>query len=375
MHRVAGRADGGAVPDREQRPQLVQVEPGRHRDPGVVADPGQRERRLPRDQRPDPAGARTSCTRATPRCTSPATPAPASSSTATTSCGRATSCRCTARSATCVANAALAVRPASRRARRPRRGRRRRRPRRRRRGRRRGAVRLRLRRRVERRRRSPRSSSRTAGSSARRASSRSSSWSTRRPARCSRARRSTPAAFAEDDTVFDEIRAASPRRWTRPRRGHRRHLPAAAGHAPRRRPLGQRQAPPPPDDHPGRRRGLTPRKGARVRATGHSRALDRALAFVRRGASVRAKGHVRASESAVRTSRGRLRMTQLTLGTTYASFRRDVRDASAARTRPFARTRAPLRGWGQTTPTVTTLPLGRELPPSASCSTTVSSPM
>ena len=55
-----------------------------------LADPGQRERRLPRDQRPDAAGAPTSCTRATPRCTCPATPAPASCSTATTSSSRAT---------------------------------------------------------------------------------------------------------------------------------------------------------------------------------------------------------------------------------------------------------------------------------------------
>ena len=42
----------------------------------------------------------TSCTRATRRCTSPATPAPASSPTATTSSSRATCCPCTASGAT-----------------------------------------------------------------------------------------------------------------------------------------------------------------------------------------------------------------------------------------------------------------------------------
>ena len=74
---------------------------GRHRAAGQLADPRQRERHLPGHQRADPLGRATSCTRATPRCTSPATPAPASSSTATTSSSRATSCRCTASGGTC----------------------------------------------------------------------------------------------------------------------------------------------------------------------------------------------------------------------------------------------------------------------------------
>ena len=55
VHRLAGRADGGAVPDGQPRPPG----PGRsagHRGARVVADPRQRERRVPGDQRPDPAG-------------------------------------------------------------------------------------------------------------------------------------------------------------------------------------------------------------------------------------------------------------------------------------------------------------------------------
>ena len=72
LHRLAGRADGGAVPDGEQRPP----DPGRrgrHRAARVVADPGQRERRLPGHQRPVPARRATWCTRATRSCTSPGT--------------------------------------------------------------------------------------------------------------------------------------------------------------------------------------------------------------------------------------------------------------------------------------------------------------
>ena len=48
--------------------------------------PGNENAIYRRHQRASPAGAPTSCTRATRRCTSPGTPAPASSSTATTSC-------------------------------------------------------------------------------------------------------------------------------------------------------------------------------------------------------------------------------------------------------------------------------------------------
>ena len=55
LHGVAGRADGGAVPDRQPRPPDPDRR-GRHRHPGVVADPGQRERGVPGDQRPHPVG-------------------------------------------------------------------------------------------------------------------------------------------------------------------------------------------------------------------------------------------------------------------------------------------------------------------------------
>ena len=57
-------------------------------DPGVVADPRQRERRLRRRQRAGQARRDASCTRATPRCTSPATRRPASCCSCTTRCGR-----------------------------------------------------------------------------------------------------------------------------------------------------------------------------------------------------------------------------------------------------------------------------------------------
>ena len=69
LHRLAGRADGGAVADGQPRPPDPRRR-RRHGHPGVLAHPGQRERRLPRDQRPDPLGRATSSTRATPWCTS-----------------------------------------------------------------------------------------------------------------------------------------------------------------------------------------------------------------------------------------------------------------------------------------------------------------
>ena len=53
VHRLAGRADGGPVPDGEQGPPDP-GRPGRHGRARVVAHPGQRERRLPGDQRPGP---------------------------------------------------------------------------------------------------------------------------------------------------------------------------------------------------------------------------------------------------------------------------------------------------------------------------------
>ena len=45
LHRLAGRADGGAVPDGQPATTGHPDRRGRHRDPRVVADPGQRERR------------------------------------------------------------------------------------------------------------------------------------------------------------------------------------------------------------------------------------------------------------------------------------------------------------------------------------------
>ena len=56
LDRLAGRADVGAVADRPAQPQLRAHRGGRHRRARVLADPRQRERRLPGDQRADPLG-------------------------------------------------------------------------------------------------------------------------------------------------------------------------------------------------------------------------------------------------------------------------------------------------------------------------------
>ncbi len=54
VHGLAGRADGGAVPDRQRRPP-DRRRPGGHRDPRVVPHPRERERGVPGDQRAHPA--------------------------------------------------------------------------------------------------------------------------------------------------------------------------------------------------------------------------------------------------------------------------------------------------------------------------------
>ena len=55
LHRVAGRADVGAVPDRQPGPRDPRRR-GRHGDPRVLPDPRQREPGLPGDQRAVPLG-------------------------------------------------------------------------------------------------------------------------------------------------------------------------------------------------------------------------------------------------------------------------------------------------------------------------------
>ena len=52
LHRLPGRAAVGAEPDRPAQPPLRAHRGGRHRRPRLLADPRQRERRLPGDQRP-----------------------------------------------------------------------------------------------------------------------------------------------------------------------------------------------------------------------------------------------------------------------------------------------------------------------------------
>ena len=90
LDRVAGRAALGAVADRAAQPQLRAHRGGRHRRPGLVADPRQRERRLPRDQRAVPVGRQRRAQGQRARARVAATRRPASSSTATTSSSRAT---------------------------------------------------------------------------------------------------------------------------------------------------------------------------------------------------------------------------------------------------------------------------------------------
>ena len=100
LHRLAGRADVGAVPDGQPRPRDPDRR-GRHGDPRVLADPRQRERGLPGDQRAVPlgrdgraqgerAGARVR-PRVGRRAALPLQRRPAA----------ATSCRCTASGGTC----------------------------------------------------------------------------------------------------------------------------------------------------------------------------------------------------------------------------------------------------------------------------------
>ena len=110
----------------------IRIEPGRHRGPGLVADPRQRERRLPRDQRADPVGrhGRAQGQRAGARLRSRQRRRAAL--LLQHRAARATSCRCTARCATCAPTPTWPCSPACRaRPGRARRGRRRRRPRRR----------------------------------------------------------------------------------------------------------------------------------------------------------------------------------------------------------------------------------------------------
>ena len=225
-----------------------------------LAGAGQRDRRLPRDQPARPGPARSSCTRTSPRCTSPATRRPASCSTCSTWSSRATSCRYTASGGTCartpgwpsesglppdrvvlcedgdVVDLVDGVADAHR----------------------------------------PRAAAATSmwtvwpsatsasrcspsgASSATAASSRRPWWSTRSPARWSAARRCRRKGFSEDPAAFDEVvplvtealNQAAAEGITDPHQ-------LAADRAPHGRPLGQRPLPPPPDDRPQRRRGLT----------------------------------------------------------------------------------------------------------------------
>ena len=64
--------------------------------------------------------------------------------------------------------------------------------------------------------------------------------------------------FVEDDSHLRRGQAGARRGARRGRPGGRRRpLPAAADHPPGRRAVGLQQAPAPPDDHPGRHRGLS----------------------------------------------------------------------------------------------------------------------
>ena len=252
-----GRADERAEPDRAAQPQLRAHRGGRHRPARLEPDPGQRERRLPRHQRPGPLGRPRGPQGQRAGARLRATPAPASSSTATTSCSRATCCRCTARSGTCWPTPSWPGPPASRTS----------------------------------------SSPRTASSSTSSTASPTivgkvdcgyvfvdgssvgditeSDLKDRRilgeegfisvivvvdsvSGKVSAGPEIHARGIALDDADFDDDQAADHRRARpRDRRGQHRHLPAAADRAPRRRPLGQQHPPASPDDHPGGHRGLS----------------------------------------------------------------------------------------------------------------------
>ena len=101
LDRLPGRAAERAEPDRAAQPQLRAHRGGRHRRPRLLADPGQRERRLPRDQRPGPLGRprRAQGQRARPR--ERARQRRRAALRLQHRQARATCCRCTARSGTC----------------------------------------------------------------------------------------------------------------------------------------------------------------------------------------------------------------------------------------------------------------------------------
>ena len=238
-----------------------------------LADPRQRERRLPGHQRPGPAGAPTSCTRATRSCTS----------RGHASAGELLYCYNIVKPRNVLpvhgeirhmrANAELAAR--HRRARRERvviaedgvvvdlvdgvaADRRQ------------GRLRLRLRRRLLGRRHhrdrpqgppDPRRGGLHLGDRGR---------STRSPARWSAARRSTPAASPRTTRSSTRSSSRSSTRSTRRvAEGVDDTYQLQQTDPPRRRPLGQQHPPPPADDHPGRHRGLGSRAAERVARDGH----------------------------------------------------------------------------------------------------------
>ena len=67
----------------------------------------------------------------------------------------------------------------------------------------------------------------------------------------------TARGFVEDDVIFDDVMPQLVKALDEATANGVRRLPAPAGHPPLRRRLGRAQDPPPADDHPDGRRGLT----------------------------------------------------------------------------------------------------------------------
>ena len=130
LHRLAGRADGGAVADGQPRPHDPDRR-GRHGAARQLADPGQRERHLPGHQRADPVGRQRRPQGQRQGARLRARQRRRARLLLQHRAAVATSCRCTASGGTCGPTATSRSAPACRRRTSSRRGRRRRRPRRR----------------------------------------------------------------------------------------------------------------------------------------------------------------------------------------------------------------------------------------------------
>ena len=114
LHRLPGRAAVGAGPDGQPRPPAGPDRARRHRDPRVVAGAGQRDRRLPGDQRAGPGGRHRRAQGRRDGARVRARPGRRAALPAQRGASRATCCRCTASGGTCGRTAGWPRRPGCR---------------------------------------------------------------------------------------------------------------------------------------------------------------------------------------------------------------------------------------------------------------------